>query len=333
MDNIKIIRKIGAGMLANVYICSLESHNYALKVEKIATDCLKYNLSFQEWREVEFSQNFANSYPNQFITLCDYKVCLADDTAKQYIMKKSYSHYIKDKLTKKNDSSHCMKKLYSLVDDNLKNVIDEFSNKQIYTTIAQVAYICFLLQSHGYTHGDLHLSNIGVIRTDDEHVKIFDKKVKTYGIHIKAIDFGVVLHEKYDLDEDDICAHKYSLVNEINRFLIRLVMFDDKSDPTDPIYLPTQITKIVSWSDEPKVFDEFVKHPDYKLVKTIGINPYDRFFLYQILYPEKFQKMYLKDRYIRTSEPSFRCDLDDILYCFKNKLDLKKIIKHFDKKL
>lgn len=327
MNDIKIIKELGHGMLANVYLCSIKQNEYALKVERMPEGGLEYDLSIQEWREIEFSQNFGNNYPNQFVTLCDYKIEKINDDnkdiVKTYKIKNKFGNSTKKRLLTKNKSNYCIKKIYSLIDDTLKNVIDTLTLKQLYSTIVQISYICFLLQIHGYTHNDLHLKNIGIIRTNNEYVTLLDKKVKTHGIHIKIIDFGIALHKKYNLNDEELTVHKYGLINEITRFLIRLVKFEEND----------QIDKIISWNDAPEAFDEFVKSEDYYLVKDMAINPYDRFYVYQMLYPKKFQKMYLRDDYVKTYKPIFRCNIEDVLYIFKHKLDLRKIMKHFYKKL
>lgn len=329
ITDVKIIGELGNGMYANVYLCKSDEdqQQYALKVEKISSKNKKYDLTVQEWREIEFSQGFANNFPNHFVTLCDYDVKKEEDDdegkGKQYLLnKKKYSRSTKQKFNKKNKSKYCIRRLYTLVDDTLKNVIDNLSCRQVYTTIVQVTYICFLMQIHEYTHNDLHLKNIGVIKTTAEYVNILDKKVKSYGIHIKALDFGIAFHKKYNLTSDELNAHKYGLVNDINRFVIRLVKFNSND----------QIKKIISWNDEQKLFEEFLDSANYNLVKKYGINSYDRFYLFQILYPEKFQRMYLGKKYKQTYQPIPRCELEDILFIFKYKLDLKKIIKYFLKK-
>ena len=49
-----------------------------------------------------------------------------------------------------------------------------------------------------------------------------------------------------------------------------------------------------------------------------------------MIYYKDFQQKYLK---IELQPPIYRISLDDILYMFLNKHKLKKIIKHFYKKL
>ncbi len=322
MENIKIIEKIGNGMLGDVYKCSINNNFYALKIEKIEHNNLEYNLASQEWREIDFSESFANNYPEQFVTLCNHDI-VNDDTKRDYNYNKhKLSKKIIKKLKNKSKSKYSIRRLYSLIDDNLKNVIDTLTKKQLYSVIVQVTYICYLMQSNGYSHNDLHTKNIGVSFVDkNKCIKISNKQILSHGIQIRALDFGISMHEKYELSNTELFIHRYGLVNDINRFLIRLVKFDD-----DGI-----ITKIFNWNDYPDIFDEFIESKEYEMLEEFAVNKYDKFYLFQIICAEKFQKMLLKDNYTKLSKVSTRIDLLDLLFIFKNKLNLKQIMKYFMK--
>lgn len=327
MENINIINKIGSGMLGDVYLCSIYTNHYALKIEKIEKKNINYDLSVQEWREIEFSQSFANNYVEQFITLCDYDI--VEDTQERICHHNTnkFSQKMIERLKNKSVSKYAIRRLYSLVDDNLKNVIDNFTKKQLYSTIAQVAYICYLMQSNGYSHNDFHTKNIGVIHvSNDTYINISNKKLQTHGIHIKALDFGIVLHEKYGLTETEKIIHNYDLINDINKFLIRLITFEKINTGKNKV-----VTKIFNWNDKPDIFNEFIISREYNLLEYFAVNKYDKFYLFQLLCPEKFQKMLLGENYVQLSKPITRIDLCDLLFIFKNKLNLKLIIKYFIK--
>lgn len=322
MENIKIINKIGSGLLGDVYKCTIENNSYALKIEKIEKKNIEYDLAAQEWREIEFSQSFANNYPEQFVTLCCYDIAENNEKREISYNKAKLSKKVINRLTNKAKSTLAIRRLYSLVDDNLKNVIDTFTKKQLYSTIVQMAYICYLMQSHGYSHNDLHTKNIGVVYVDsNKDIKISNKKLCSHGIQIKALDFGVSMHEKYGLTETEYFMHRYGLINDINRFLIKLVTFE-------PGHL---ITKIFNWSDVPDVFDDFGLTREYKMLEDFAVNKYDKFYLFQLICPDKFQKMALKENFVKVVKPFVKIDLCDFLFIFKHKLDLKTIMKHFIK--
>ena len=59
----------------------------------------------------------------------------------------------------------------------------------------------------------------------------------------------------------------------------------------------------------------------------------DRFIIFQILYPEEFQKIYLKDKFVKTIYPELKIDLVDFIYILKNKTNMQNIIKLCYKKL
>lgn len=327
MENINIINKIGNGMLGDVYLCSISEKYYALKIEKIEQANINYNLSIQEWRETEFSESFANNYPEQFVTLYSYDVIEDCSVQRTYNYNAhNFSQKVLKRLQNKSKSNYIIRRLYSLVDDNLKNVINTFTKKQIYSTIVQIAYICYLMQSKGYSHNDLHTKNIGVIHVEPHtYINISNKKLCSNGIHIKALDFGIALHEKYGLTETEKYVHNNGLINDINKFLIRLVTFE-KNDGCN-----NGCNKIFNWNDEPKIFEEFINSKEYIVLEDFAVNKYDKFYLFQILFPEQFQKMLLKNHFTQTFKPIIKIDLCDLLFIFKNKLNLKTVMKYFIK--
>ncbi len=326
-------------MLGDVYLCSVSNNYYALKIEKIEHKNIKYNLAVQEWREIEFSQSFGNNYTEQFIKLCDYDVIEDIQERVCHYSTNKFSQKIIKRLKNKSISKYAIRRLYSLVDNNLKSVINTLTKKQLYSTIVQVAYICHIMQSKGYSHNDFHTKNIGVVHvSNDTCINISNKKLQTHGIHIKALDFGIVLHEKYGLTEGEKFMHNYGLINDINKFLIRLVIFkqadivDDADDANDANNTNTNIvTKIVNWNDEPDLFDEFITLKEYSLLENFAVNKYDKFYLFQLLCPEKFQRMLWGQKYTQLSKPITRIDLCDLLFIFKNKLNLKVVMRYFIK--
>lgn len=340
MERLIIDKKIGSGLLGDVYMCSIDKVNYAIKLEKIEENNLEYNLKHHEWREIEFSRSFGNFHSEYFVTLCFYdiinkKFMISNENYNDYITncvnktksfdKNKFSDKIIKRLESKEKSEFIIRRLYSLVDDTLKSVIDSITMKQLYSIIVQISHICFLLRSNGYSHNDLHTKNIGIIKTSaDEYIKISNKRVCSHGIKIKVLDFGTVMHEKYNLNETELFIHKNGLINDINRFLIRLITFDSTC----------KIKKIFNWTDIPDIYDNFfelINENEAKVLNTFGINKQDKFILLQLLFPEKFQKILLSDNFTSVSVPKLKIDLIDFLFIFKNKLDLKKIMKYFIK--
>lgn len=325
MNDINIIKKLGSGMAGSVYLANSNGKECALKIEKISDNKIEHNLKYEEWREIEFSENFANNFPDQFITLYGYDIipnCVYEYTDDYRDHLQKLPENVKNRFLEKEKGNHCIRKLYSLVDSNIKKPIDKFTKQQLYSAITQMCCICYLMQKHGYTHNDLHSGNIGVLLTSNKYVNILDKKVKSFGIHIFALDFGNVLHEKYGLNDEEIMRHHYNLKHDIDRFVKKLVSIEKNE----------YFNKLINWNDNTEIFKLFLKSDYYKMTKQFSPNKYDRLLLFQVLYPEAFQKMYLKEKYVKTYQVSLLCDKDDFLFLFKNKKKLKKCIKYFANK-
>ena len=77
-------------MVGITYLVELNSNNYALKIEKIPESHASepFNTKYPEWREIEFSKQFGNKYPEQFIKL--YAWDIQDDC--NYVNPNNYRH-------------------------------------------------------------------------------------------------------------------------------------------------------------------------------------------------------------------------------------------------
>lgn len=287
-----IIRKLGNGMCGSTFLISLKKKEYALKIEKIAKKyALKKNLSSREWREIDFSLNFANKYNHQFMTL--YKYDIIDDCkhVQEYPNDlKNYSAHVQKIFTEKNKSNYCIRKVYSLVDTILNDVIDKLNIKQFYSMMAQITYTIHLMKVNGYTHNDLYSQNIGVIETNKKYLTLLDNNIPLLGYQYLAIDYGMVLHNKYKMDRIEKAMHEDNLKNEINRILKKVVSFEKNE----------KMKKLFNSDDQKKLFDEFLQSDDLMLVSSYGVDDSDRFILYQILFPDNAQKMFFGKEYRMT---------------------------------
>jgi len=108
---------------------------------------------------------------------------------------------------------------------------------------------------------------------------------------------------------------KKNYKHEINKILSRLVYFEK---PTIKKLIPYEFNKDLY--KRIKNNDNFVKLNEITKSKT------DKFILYQILYPGEFQKIYFGDKYTELNNPIIRIDIDDLIYIFKHKQSMKKII-------
>ena len=319
INKASIIKKLGNGFAGITYLIKLKNKKYALKIEKIPEKyALKKNLKSREWREINFSLNFANKYPNQFTILYKYDIINDCSHIQEFPHDlKTFPEYIQKIFIEKNNSNYCIRKVYSLIDIILKDVINSLSKLQIYSMIAQITYILYLMNKNGYTHNDLHSKNIGVVKTIKKYLTILNNKIPLLGYQYKAIDYGMVLHKKYKMDKIEKVMHNKNKLNEIDRLFKKLVTFE-KND---------KFNKLFTSERHDILFNKFINSNDYFLVKEYGINDDDRFLIYQILFPDNAQKMFFGKNTI-IYKPIIKIDLIDIIYFFNNKLNLPNIINY-----
>ena len=189
-----IIDELGNGMFGTVYKIKYKNNYFAMKIEHILDEDITKNIRSQQWREIDFSNNFGKKYKDQFIQLYYYEF----DNSCKHIQKypvnlKNFDKKNRDKIIKLSRSKTCIKKIYELVDGNVKDLLPNLNFKQIYSFILQVSIIVDILQKARYIHGDFHSGNIGYIKTDKEFIKYKNLKIPTFGYIYKAIDYGSVM--------------------------------------------------------------------------------------------------------------------------------------------
>ena len=323
IDNLKLKKKLGSGMFGTTYLTTYKNKDYAIKIEKIAEKNINYDLRIQDWREIDFSLNFANKYPDQFIMLYAYDVINNCKHVQEYYNNQIPQHLPSNvivKLKEKQESKYCIRKVYSLVDTTFSKIYDNITKEQYYSCLAQISYIAFLMKNSGYTHNDLHGENLGVLYVNkNKKLNILNTLIPTFGLQFKAIDFGTVLNTKYKLNKKENLIYKYNLEEEINRIIRRIVSFE-KSE--------FFFTKLITSDKFPEIFAEVKKHLLFKATTDLTKNIQNRFLLFQILFPEEFQKILLKDKFTNTIHPKLKIDLTDFIFLLNNTSNYKKII-HF----
>jgi hypothetical protein len=80
-------------------------------------------------------------------------------------------------------------------------------------------------------------------------------------------------------------------------------------------------------------FKIFLKSKEYKIVKYLSDNENDRFYIYSILFPEKFQRNILKNKFVNVIKPIMHCELFYLLYFIKSYKNIHDIIHYFSCKL
>ncbi len=327
IDDYKIIKELGKGMAGTTYLVKLGKKEYALKIEKIAKKNIKPNLQVEEWREIEFSLKFGNLYPEQFIYLYNYDII--PNCTHQQVFARDPGYLPEDvanRIKEKNSSTYCIRKIYSLVDTDLSKIIKTLDREQIYSLIVQTAYIIYLMDCNGYSHNDLHSQNIGVIKTKRKYLSIFGVKVKTLGYQYKAIDFGIVSSKLWNKE-------KISNNKDIVRMITRLLGYETSIDYTLPNGKPITQSKLIDLKDLGDKFDKIKVLDEYKSLNDFSTEDKDKTVLFQLMYPEQFQKILLGKKKVTLIKPKYLIDLIDVIYFFKYKNDLVKLIKYFSLKL
>lgn len=217
-DNVKVIKKISAGMVGTTYMCSYKKDYYVLKILHIFENERHKDYNVEIWRELELYKyvNKMSKTDQLFFTkLYDYKIY--DNCSHIQIRPFKFNPDSEFEKTNKllDESKWCIKYLMDYKGQHtLGNFLIEYPDKlkviQIYSLLLQIAKIVLLLKEGGYAHGDLHACNLMITKTDKKYFNINDKKINHYGYQLIAIDYGNNLHKKYKFKWylDDI--EKYS---------------------------------------------------------------------------------------------------------------------------
>lgn len=112
----------------------------------------------------------------------------------------------------KMNSKYCLRMIYSFVDTTIdkykKKLLKE--NKEVwYSLFIQYFYVVYCMRKKGYTHNDIHGNNIGIVFTKNKTIILFKThNIPTFGYKLVLLDYGLVLNEKYDMNNE------YFLKNE-----------------------------------------------------------------------------------------------------------------------
>jgi serine/threonine protein kinase len=327
LSDYKIIKELGYGIYGTVYLISVPKNNnhYALKIEHIEKKDIKPNPKSFLWREINFYKKFAPKYPNQFIQMYEYDFinnCIHEQ--KYAYSKELFPIKTQIKLNKLAKSDYCVRKVFDLVDGDISNLIEKLTIKQIYSMIIQITWIINLLHTNNYTHGDFHVGNIGWIKTPKTaKISINNKRIPTYGYIYKLIDFGMIVNK------NDIKTQKELKTFEKNLLLEKYHIIYNLTDNKFNNYLKNYSIK---W-DYSKIYNEFKKTEQFKMIKPFSDSKNIQMFLFDILFPTEFQKMVLQENFKETIPRKTFIPLDDIIFFIKNYQNPKKIIKYFSEKI
>lgn len=325
LSNYSIIQELGYGMFATVFkIKTLNKKKYALKIQHINKLDLKQNQKSSIWKEINFSINFANKYPTQFIKLYEYDFIKQCDVKQKYPFDISkFPTSLQKKFNQLSISPYCVRMVYDLIDGNLYELDGKLSVKQIYSLIIQLTYSIQLLHSANYVHGDIHNRNIGWIKTGKTtKIKLGKLSIPTYGYIYKLIDYGMVMKKSDKMTKKEKKEYENNFENEL--VLLIHFMVD---------------TSIYNYINENKIdmdfdanYKEFKRTRYYKLIRKYSANKYIQMFLFDILFPEQYQSIAFGSHYTYTIPRKLLIPFEDIEYFILNYKTPNLIIKYFNNK-
>lgn len=226
MESLKVIKKLGSGVIGTTYLVLIKNKQYVCKIEKILEEDIQYDTSKSLWREIEFSK-FASQYPNHFMQLKSWEIvsgCEHVQPPPPPFIKGKHRKF----LINKNKSDYCSKLLYSPVldgtlNDFYKEINKKPNNNKFYSMICQCTYSISLLISNGYIHRDLHPWNIMYKKTTAKTIKLGNITVPTYGLQWFLIDYGLILHKDFDRSTD--AKDKKQEISQLKNKYVDLAIF------------------------------------------------------------------------------------------------------------
>ena len=319
ITNYTIIKTLGKGMHGTVYLVkNKEGQEFAMKVEQIFEKDLEQNFKSPVWREIDFANTMSSKYPQQFMKIFEYENKRCDyihelDSNRWSTMNVKVKQYFEELFA----SPFCSIKITSIIDIMLHDIIYNISDKNIiYNLFIQVVYLSYLINKEGYYHRDLHPKNIGVIYTNDEFINILGKNIPTNGYILQAIDYGMVIHSKYDLDENE----RKQLVDDNDLYQnVYKIIFKIMLKELIEKYPDKDINQLVpiSKKDQNKIkknLHRISHHDNYAYFEEL---------LYKIIFFDKFQEQIGIVNKVKLFD---FLSIEDVIYIFKNYNNLEKIL-------
>lgn len=327
-NDLKLDKVLGRGRFGVVYLAIDSNKNeYAVKIQNILPKDITKSFKSSHWREIDFIKNMNNLYPNHFLKLHDHlitKNCEHKPTSKDLTTKLELLPSYKQQFYKKLYASpFCAIKVYSLVDMTLKQLLDNmvFNFDTFYDLFIQIIYKIYLINKHGYFHRDFDSKNIGIKITNNKSIDILNHDIPTHGYLIIPIDYGNILHKKYDLNqyEKELLDNKNDITSVLRFMLIDFDKFNKLNNIEEYDHKELDINDNIKNILKPYL-------PEYQIddnTKNILMNV-----LYRLLFYEDYEKQLLGDKLKEIYPPLIRVPNKIILFMIANYKNVPKILEY-----
>lgn len=286
IDSYKIIKFISSGMYGMIYLAKKSSKEYAIKIEHMFPEEIVENYTCPIWREIYFCKTFGNNYPDLFVHLYGYDILQNYNYNHKYKIDIKFTSAKDQEFYKKLHSSNtCIRKIYSLIDNNYNNFIQINSMPQnmIYSMIVQILSSMILLHENEYIHGDIHLGNIGIVKTSKKNITIGKLSIPTFGYIYKLIDYGKTLNKINIANRIDF---KHMVNNDVNLFINLLYSTNISAYIIDKNIELNEFDKSFEYI---KTLPEFIEIQKNENRNGIQLNQFI------VKYPEKYQSIVYKE--------------------------------------
>jgi serine/threonine protein kinase len=328
-DKYTILSEIGHGMMGSVYLVKdIDSKKYAMKIEHVFKKDIKESYLSHIWREIEFAKFMHNKYPEHFMELydnwIDSKCAHIQDWSKIGMDIKKLPLDSQIYYNKLFASKYCAVKIWSLIDLTLKDLIGKgnISEQIYYDLFLQALYVLWLVHKEGYLHGDWKLDNIGLVKTSNKYINILGHQVKTHGYIAQLIDYGGVIHKKYNLKGywRKILGNKNDLYFMFDRYNHNMIFNFKKFELEYKVDTWNEIE--INQTDQ-KILEKYLPPKLSRSNKHI-LSQY----VYKIFYWDKFEKQLVENKSIKTIPPLLRLPLETIRFMIAHINDIDSILEY-----
>jgi len=327
ISDIQFLKKIASGMYGTTYLVKRvnkpDRKLYVCKVEHVLPADIKLNLKHNLAREIKFSKEVCEKYPDQFCQLLSYTVVKDCPHIQEYAYDpKDFDKKQQDEFKALAKSRYSIIRLYPYKGDiTVENIIYKLSIDCIYSMVIQLLYILNIMESHGYKHVDSHTGNFCVTKTSKKFINILGYKVPTYGYLYSVIDYGRLLGNKFVLNKEEKKIMNNGVKDISFIFEVFLLDYNFRN------YIRDKKLHINATAASKKR----EKTKEYRIIThNITYNPYIAEILFAMLYPELDQHILLgKNTPKKVFMPEYLISLTDIIYMAHNLDNLPMIIVYF----